>query len=423
MIIRARCLQPIGEPTLDNGAMVIEAGRIEWLGRWRDCERSGRVPVRDLGEVAIVPGFINAHCHLDYTSMAGKIPPPKYFPDWVKTILSLKAHWGYSEFAGSWLEGARMLVESGTTTVCDIESYPEMLPENWSATPLRVFSFLEMTGVKDQRQADEVLQETLAQLDRITAGARNAPGLSPHALYSTTPELMRKAAAAARERGLRLTTHVSESEAEFQMFHDAHGPFYDWLKNQRQMADCGRTSPVQLLKEYGMLGPDTLLAHGNYLAPGDEEILGRTSTSVVHCPRSHEYFEHRAFPFDHLEKKGVNLCLGTDSLATTLRRRGEEPRLSLWEEMELFASRYPGVRPRTIFEMVTLNPARALRKSEELGQLKPGAAGDFVSLCYSGKPASENLYESLLHEPAVQEVYIAGQIAHPATAAHSSANA
>src|SRR5690606_23262187 len=140
-------------------------GRISWVGRWKDCEPRGRLAVRDLGEVVLIPGLINAHCHLDFTHMAGKIPPPRNFPDWVKTMLSLKAHWSYSEFADSWRSGAAMLVASGTTTVCDIESYAELLPEMWEATPLRVFSFMEMTGVKDQRQAREVLDEATAHVE------------------------------------------------------------------------------------------------------------------------------------------------------------------------------------------------------------------------------------------------------------------
>src|SRR5688572_6020215 len=126
MVIRARCLLPMTEPLIDNGAVVVENGRIQWLGPWRDYPPESTKDVTDLGEVVLMPGLINAHCHLDYTNMAGQIPPPKSFPDWVKTILSFKAHWSFSEFAQSWLNGARMLINSGTTMVADIESAPEL---------------------------------------------------------------------------------------------------------------------------------------------------------------------------------------------------------------------------------------------------------------------------------------------------------
>lgn len=408
MIIRARCIQPIGQAPLDNGALVLRQGLIKWIGPWRDCPETGRMKVHDLGEVVVLPGLINAHCHLDFTHMAGKIPPPKLFPDWVKTMLSLKAHWGYSEFAESWLAGASMLLKSGVTTVCDVESYPELLPEAWNGTPLKVFSFLEMTGVKDQRQANAVLEESLAHIKRLQPEASREVGLSPHAPYSTTPELMRESAAAAAELNLRLTTHVAESEAEFLMFTERAGPFHDWLKHQRLMSDCGRGSPVQLLHDYQILGPRFLAVHVNYLAPGDAQLLARSGTSVVHCPRSHEYFGHQPFPFGELEASGVNLCLGTDSLATTLKLRGQEPALDLWEEMRAFASKNPGVRPRTIFEMVTLNPARALGKTGELAQLKANTPADFIALNYTGKLLEGRIYETLLHQNDLRELFIDG---------------
>ena len=75
----------------------------------------------------ILPGLVNAHCHLDYTAMAGEIPPQKSFTDWIKLITTAKASWSYSEFAESWLEGARMLLRTGTTTVADIEAVPDLL--------------------------------------------------------------------------------------------------------------------------------------------------------------------------------------------------------------------------------------------------------------------------------------------------------
>ena len=124
MVIRARCLLPVSDPPIENGAILTESGRIKWVGRWKECPVEAGTQVVDLGEVVLIPGLINAHCHLDYTNMAGKIPPPRDFPDWVKTILSFKSHWSFSEYAESWLRRARMLLHSGTTTVADIEAVP-----------------------------------------------------------------------------------------------------------------------------------------------------------------------------------------------------------------------------------------------------------------------------------------------------------
>jgi aminodeoxyfutalosine deaminase len=409
MILRARCILPMNDAPIDNGALVVKDGHIEWVGRWRTLELAEQHDVRDLGEVVLMPGLINAHSHLDYTSMAGKIPAPRHFPDWVKTMLSFKAHWSYSEFAESWLKGAHMLLESGTTTVADIESAPELLPQVWEATPLRVISFLEMTGVKTQRSPDEILSEALDQIEAAPKLPRKEAALSPHALYSTYPDLVRQTAAVSRERGFLVSTHLAESESEFQMFRDGCGPFHDWLKSQRRMDDCDGSSPVQLASRYGLLSDRLLAVHVNYLVSGDEDLLARSGSSVVHCPRSHEYFGHDPFPYERLRSAGVNICLGTDSLASAAKIGGKDPVLNLWDEMRTFSRAHPGVAPKEILAMATANAARALRKQAEIGELKVGAATDAIAVTHSGPVNETRLYEELLYTGVVREVFIAGE--------------
>lgn len=409
MVIRARTLLPMSDPPVENGAVIVEAGRIQWIGRWRECPVEAGQKVVDLGEVALIPGLINAHCHLDYTNMAGQIPPPKHFPDWVKTILSFKAHWSFSEYAESWLNGARMLLNSGVTTVADIESVPELPPETWHATPLRIISFCEITGVKSRRAARDILADALDWIKNLPKLPGKEAALSPHALYSTTPDLLLKCAALAREQGLLLSMHLAESEAEFQMLADARGPFFDWLKGQRDMADCGRGSPVRRAQDYGLLAENFIAVHVNYLAPGDAELLGHARCSVVHCPQSHAYFRHAPFRFEELRKAGVNICLGTDSLASACKHGGAAPELNFWHEMRLFAREHPSVSPREILEMATVNSARALRKVGELGALKLGHCADFAAIPYSGPVLEKRICEELLYDSAIREVFINGE--------------
>ena len=300
--------------------------------------------------------------------------------------------------------------EFGTTTVVDIESAPELPAETWKATPLRIVSYYELTGVKSQSRADDLLGEAVEWLENLPELEGKEGAISPHALYSTTPELMQKAAHLARERELRVSTHLAESESEFQMFTAACGPFYDWLKGQRNMGDCGHATPVQLANEYGLLSERFLAVHVNYLGPGDEELLGKAGASVVHCPRSHDYFEHARFPFEQFKKAGVRVCLGTDSLASFRKERGTNPKLDLWDEMRLFAKKYPAVSPQEIFQMVTELPAAALGKSDDVGALKMNALADCASLTYSGPVQDKRLYEEVLYAGSIREVFIGGEL-------------
>ena len=113
MILRARTILPVSQPPIENGAVVVSGNRICAVGSWPDLQSLSGGKVFDLGEVILLPGLVNAHCHLDYTDMAGKLPPPKTFTDWIALITAAKAEWSFSDYACSWLHGAHMLLRNG----------------------------------------------------------------------------------------------------------------------------------------------------------------------------------------------------------------------------------------------------------------------------------------------------------------------
>ncbi|MBI4661621.1 MAG: amidohydrolase family protein [Verrucomicrobia bacterium] len=395
MILRARTIVPVAQPPIDDGVLCVSNSRITEVAKWTDVKpRAGR-EVLDLGEVLVMPGLVNAHCHLDYTEMRGQIPSPRSFPDWIKALLALKAQWTYSDYAQSWLHGAKMLVRRGVTCVGDIEAVPELLPEAWTSTPLRVLSFLEMTGVKARRPVREILSEAIEKIGTL-AHPLCSTGLSPHAPYSTTAELLELAARTAHERRWRLCIHVAESLAEFDMFVHRRGPLYNWLKRQRDMTDCGHGSPIQRLEQCGLLSKNLLAVHVNYLARGDAELLGRRGVSVAHCPRSHRYFGHAPFPQAELAACGVNICLGTDSLVSVTSARRQKPELDLFAEMRAFAGSAHDVSPETVVRMATVNGARALGMEGKAGELSSGAFADIIVLPARTDVASP--YEAIVNQ-------------------------
>jgi cytosine/adenosine deaminase-related metal-dependent hydrolase len=341
--------------------------------------------VIDLGDAILMPGLINAHCHLDYTDMTGLMPPQKSFIDWIRLMLAAKSEWNYSEFAESWIRGAHMLRRTGTTTVVDFETVPELLPDAWSATPLRVISLLEMTGVKSRRDPRAILQDNVEHI-RTLPGGRCRPGLAPHAPYSTVPELLRLGADMARRRRWPLSVHVAESMEEFEMFMKGRGVMFDWLqRNDRDMSDCGLGSPVKHLDRHGVLGENCLAVHVNYLAPGDAKLLRRKKTSVVHCPRSHLYFGHEKFPFNTFARERVNVCLGTDSLATVYKKHRQTVELNMFAEMQAFATQHSRVSSEKILQMATVNGARALGMAGQIGEISEKALADLIGIPFDGK--------------------------------------
>jgi cytosine/adenosine deaminase-related metal-dependent hydrolase len=407
-ILRARIVLPICRPPISDGAVIVSGERIVAVDRWQKLSRDFSGDVVDLGETVLLPGLVNAHCHLDYTSMAGQFPSPKLFTDWLKLITTSKADFSYSEYAESWLNGAKMLVRTGTTTVGDIETVPELLPEVLGATPLRIVSFLEMTGIRSRRQPKIILREASERIEGLLPLGFTG-GLSPHAPYSTLPELLRLSAELARRKKWLMSIHVAESSQEFEMFMRGRGEMFDWLRrNERDMSDCGQGSPVQHLARCGALGKNLLAIHVNYVAKNDAALLARRKVTVVHCPRSHSFFRHDTFPYQRFFRAGITICLGTDSLASVYQRRRQPVELSLFEEMRTFAANQPSTQPRRILDMVTVNPAGALGLKGQVGQLSKRAFADLVALPFSGK--SSDVYEAVLHhEGAVSGSMIKGQ--------------
>jgi cytosine/adenosine deaminase-related metal-dependent hydrolase len=269
------------------------------------------------------------------------------------------------------------------------------LPAVWEATPLRVISFIELLGVRRHHTPADLLAKAAAVVASLPAGHSRA-ALSPHAPYSTTPELLRQVAALARDRGWLVSTHVAESSEEYDMFKAASGPMFEWLaQGERDMSDCGGVSPVRHVERAGLLGANLVAIHLNHLDAEDAELLARRGVSVVHCPRSHDYFAHRSFPLPGLMRAGVNLCLGTDSLVTTRQAPGQPLQLDLFAEMRALRSAWVSAAPEQVLRLVTVNAARALGLAGRVGEITEEASADLITVPFGGP--LRKVYEELTH--------------------------
>ncbi len=384
-LIRARIVLPITAPPLEDGAVLVSGARVEAVGRWAELRaRADGAVVQDLGDTVLFPGFVNLHCHLDYTGFAGMMPPPRSFTEWIQGVLALKAQWSFTDYASSWITGAHQLLVSGCTTVLDFESVPELLPDVWSGTPLRVVSALELTGVRSERDTGTLVGEALARVDALPPHPRSSAVLAPHAPYSTRVDLPRACAELARQRGWTVSMHVAESAEEYAMFHRGEGRMHAWLQSQRDMSDCGRGTPVDAVARTGLLGPNAVIVHANYLDDSDIAQLAATGASVVHCPRSHDYFRHAPFPLARLLRAGVRVALGTDSLLTVRKSGRSRPCLDFFAELSSAAEAFPELPTVRLLAMGTIEGARALGRGDRAGHLGPGAEADLAAVPYSG---------------------------------------
>lgn len=368
MIVRARTVVPMEGAPIDNGAVAISGDKISAVGRFDDLRRESGQEVLDLGEQVVLPGLVNAHCHLDYTALRGKVPRGGSFADWIGAINAEKARLTDQDYIASINDGFAEARRFGTTTIANLTAFPKLVAG--IEEPIRAWWFGELIDVRNPDAADAIVADAVNHLK-----SANRWGLAPHAPYTASARLYARCEEIAERENLLLTTHLAESREEMQMFRDAAGPAFEFLQRiGRPMDDCGRETPVSLFLRTRAMTDRWIIAHLNELSDGDVELLaGAHKFHIAHCPRSHEFFGHTPFALERLRALGFNICLGTDSLASNAD-------LSLFAEMRELLRNHPGVSPLEALQMATLNGAAALNQRNSLGCLRAGAFADLIAL-------------------------------------------
>src|SRR5438874_8459081 len=384
MIVRARMVVTMDGVPIPNGAVRVRGNRIVDVGKISEVA-SANDEIIDLGEHVLLPGLINAHCHLDYTCLRGKIPRQKSFTNWVRVINAEKGILTAEDYVTSINTGFAEAQRFGTTTIANLIAFPQLIAK--MNPPIRTWWFAELIEVREPERANKIVESATDSLKR----AENW-GLAPHAPFTASENLSRDCQEIALRENILLTTHLAESHEEMEMFRDASGPLYQFMKEiGREMTDCAYDTP--LARFLGRLGDASLsgwiIAHLNELSESDFDLLRESQHkfSIAHCPRSRAYFRHMAFQFERLQRLGFNLCLGTDSLASN-------DDLSLFAEMRAYQKKFPDVLPEKILEMVTINPAHALRQENELGKIERGFLADMIALPFT---TSGSVYETILN--------------------------
>lgn len=396
MIIRSRFVVPMmGEP-IEDGAVAIERNKIVAVERFEEVKARHRGEVLDLGEQALLPGLINAHGHLDYTMLRGKIPPPSSFTHWIRAINAEKAGLTAKDYVASIREGFTEAQGFGTTTIANLTAFPELIAE--IDEPIRTWWFGELIDVRTPDRA-----ESIADLAVESLKSAKHWGLGPHAPFTASARLYARCEKIARRENVLLTTHLAESREEIQMFRDANGPAFEFLKSiGRPMDDCGNETPLSFLIRRQQIDERWIIAHLNELTDSDFDLLARAAKfHIAHCPRSHTFLGHAPFAWKKLRALGFNICLGTDSLASNSS-------LSLFSEMREFQRKEPEASSRAILEMATVNGARALGQSESLGIIAPGFSADLIAIPFAQTRA--DIFDAIVaFEGRVQWMMIDGR--------------
>lgn len=403
MILKARFVVPIDGPAIENGAIAIEDDRITAVGL--AGEISSDPPTIDYGDAVICPGFVNAHTHLELSLLAGRVSPSPDFTHWLcqlnKAIGSELSEKEQTHTAVR--AGIEQSLSSGVTALGDISRRPRWTRETLAQSPLRGVSFGEVIAIGNRRHLlTERLEEAAStkwQSDRLRIG------ISPHAPYSVAPDAMQACAHRAEAIDAPVCIHLAETAEEERFTRSCEGPFAELLRTfgvwdrSIQPSGCG---PVALARRAGLLTRRTIIAHANYVDDNDIQLLAETEASVAYCPHTHKAFDHVPHRFLDMLDAGVNVCIGTDSLASS-------PTLSILDELRFLHREYPDVSADVLVAAGTLRGARALGLDDQAGSLAVGKRADLAVIPVEGSPPRGSWASILESVQPIKAVYISGE--------------
>ncbi len=386
---------PVDRLPIVGGVVTIEGDRIVDVGK-----PAANATVTDLGSVALLPGLVNAHTHLEFSHLRKPLGRAgMLLVDWIRLVIAERGR-GEVVTVDAVAKGLRESMAHGVTTIGDIAT----TVAGAGTTEPDCVSFFEVIGFSRAR-AESATAALIEKLDdRRNAGRRI--GISPHAPYTVSPDLLRKLVAESRMRNFPVAMHLAESRDELELLASRTGPFQELL-DERSMWDASvispGTRPLIYLQELAK-APRSLVVHGNYLDNDELTFIAenREHVSLVYCPRTHAYFQHAPYPLEEMLARGVQVALGTDS-------RASNPDLSLLAEMRFVARTHPAISPHDVLRMGTLAGAEALGLSNEAGSLSPGKLANIIAvpLTDSASDSPDSLLSSLLasDSPAIRIWY------------------
>lgn len=422
--IQADAILISGQQVIVPGQIVVSHGRIVDVTSCVDNR-----PDVMLDDCVLLPGLINPHTHLEFSDLAQPLPAGQHFPQWIQSVLAQRQQASLSELqrTKAITAGLNESRAAGVVAVGDIVTspwQPQALPTDtyqhtaWLAEVIdepsrelfnehlyrahrlpQSIAFLEQLGLSSgRREAMAAWREQVLSIDRSSWPESLIDlAISPHAPYSTPPELCQELSQLAARQHRLLAMHVLESPAEREWFDSGTGPMADMLA---QFGAAGWRLPrgyIETLCHQLSQATSALLIHGNYLTLDELDCIAEYSNmSLVYCPRTHEHFGHEPYPLASILQRGIRLLIGTDSRSTN-------PDLNLWQDARTALRLHCGLRPTQAFSAITSSAATALGLQSDFGTLDVGRRAVVnsirvkASILRDPERLLEHLFEAALH--------------------------
>lgn len=410
-LITAKFVIPVDRDTIPDGAVVIDGGKIVAVDTAEKLKADyPDATVRDCGTQVLMPGLVNAHAHLDLTHFLGD---DAGFIRWLVSMLKYQRDTDIQQLIPPIQRGLRQVIASGTTCVGDFagcEASFQLARE----MGVRTVIFPTIAGGLGS-QAQDRFESALALVEKYLDEDEPTihTGLGPFAPYLLSRHLLRVTSQHAKELGVPLMIHATESFPEMEFFFDSQGtigtelfPSLGWGND---LPPAFRKTPIQYLNDIGFLDAQPTIIGGIHLGARDFALLARHMCRVVFCPRANKVFGHGKFPWTKLHDNGIPVALGTEATH-------QPPDFNLWQEMKtVLEDEQISDKPtaQDLMHMATMGGARALGLEHRIGSLTPGKLADMIVVDAPQMADPHFLLDSLIRQTTplhVRLVMVNGQI-------------
>ena len=395
ILFRADWILPATQSPIRDGVVGICDGVITHVQEYRSGQE-----VVDLGHVALIPGLVNAHTHLEFSQLAQPLGEPGIaFTDWIRLVMAeRRSERSLAAKRQAIRDGIGESISYGTAAVGEIASDRRVWCNgvaDLKKQEIETTVFLERLGNDPDSFADTVngaadfMESNVASTDFL-------PAISPHAPYSVSLDLLDRLMQQLGSTKTRVAMHLAETREEIELLQNQSGPFVELLKELNAWFP-ETIKPGTTIKHYlRLLGAaeHCLVIHGNYLEDEELEFIAeRPNMSIVFCPRTHDYFAHDHYSLPKMAQLGINVGVGTDS-------RASNPDLSVWRELQMIAAKFPELNRQTILKLGTFCGAVALGIDSKLGELAPGRAARILQVRIP-QGSGDDPYAAALFQPEV----------------------
>jgi 5-methylthioadenosine/S-adenosylhomocysteine deaminase len=412
-IIAADWVLPISSEPIERGAVAIKADEIIAVGRTDELKKQfTEAQFEDLGESAILPGFINCHSHLELSIMRGFLDDveDQFFKWLLKIAVTRDKILTVEDIEVSAVLGALEGAKAGVTCFGDIGRNGRAGFDALKKIGLRgvVFQETEFSPYNENAQEEFTkLNDKFLALRSDENGLVEA-GISPHAPYTVSQKLFETISDYALAENVKISIHAAESHIEEELMLLNSGAMADFYRERGINWTPPKLSSIEYLLKIGVLEAKPLLAHCIRTSEKDWNFIKESGSSIAHCPKSNAKFGHRSAPFERFLDNNLRVGLGSDSVASnntcdileegrfaTLIARSREDKNRL-------------IKPKEIIETMTLGGAKALHLENKIGALERGKQADLVALSLEniGQRPIHDIYSAIVFASSARDVVL-----------------